>query len=86
MELTKKEEAWLERFRKTMAAAPFSLFDKVSAYTIGDNDITLYDEKMLSDYIKANPEDERDQGLLVESAGAELEVITFPFRVDSTAG
>lgn len=87
--LTKKELAWIERFKKTMAAAPVSLMDKVWAYTIGDNDITLYDRVKFVSHFNNYPEDDEwndDHHALVDKAGAEIECIPFPFPVESTSG
>ena len=90
MKLTKKEDAWLERFRKTMAAAPDSLSRKISAYSTGDNNITIYDIQKYDSYFEENPishtSDSRDQCTLVNDSESELEVIYFPFLIESTAG
>lgn len=89
LKLTKKEQAWLERFKKTMAAAPDSLHEKIWAHTIGDNDITLYNRGKFISHFENNPSDEGyndDHCTLVEKAEAEIAVIRFPFPVESTAG
>ena len=88
MELTKKEIAWLDRFRKTMAAAPKTLNKKVSSYTIGDNDITLYDLKKFEEHFRKNAlkRNHPDHCDLVVESDSEIEKINFPFSVESTAG
>lgn len=85
VKFTKKEQAWLERLEKTLAAAPKSLSKKVCSYTIGDNDITLYDSKKVDDYI-AEKGDQRDRCVDVDRADAEITRFVFPFTVESTAG
>ena len=87
--LNKKEQAWLERFQKTMAAAPNSLRSKVWAYTVGDDNITLYDRVKCDAYFDSNPVDHRsndDHCDLVLLADTEMVHIEFPFPIESTAG
>jgi len=89
MKLTKKEEAWIERFKNTMASAPETLGSKMSSYTIGDNEITLYDKEVFDNYFEENPEhswSSLDHCALVEESSSELMYIRFPFSVESTAG
>lgn len=89
LKLTKKEQAWIERFQKTMAAAPESLFQKVWSYTTGDNYITLYDRQKFLKYCEDNPDVERRglyHGTIVEEADAEVLYVKFPFPVEGTAG
>ncbi len=92
MDLNKKEKAWLERFKSTMAAAPSSLNNKIGSFTIGDRDITLFDKQKFDTYItKKNEEaygyyDEQDKGIEVQASDSEIMVIMFPFHVESTAG
>lgn len=89
MKLTKKEIAWFDRFRKTLAAAPKSLHKKVSSYTIGDDEITLYDLKKFEEYFRKNPlngRDISDHCQLVDKSDSEIESFSFPFSIESTAG
>jgi len=89
MRLTKKEEAWLARFRKPMEAAPKSLNKKISSYTIGDDWITMYDLNKYTTYFDKHPvssNDIRDQGELVSGSDSVIGVVQFPFSVESTAG
>ena len=89
MKLTRKEEAWLERFRKTMTAAPDSLRKKISSYTMGDDNIMLYDVNKFELYFEVYPLNSRDISdhcTLVEKSDSEIEYIPFPFKVESTAG
>lgn len=87
MKLTKKEEAWLLRLEKCLASAPVSLNKKVQAYTIGDNDITLYDLEKQTEYEdKLHERDTPDKGVMVYEAGTYLNNFVFPFGIESTAG
>ena len=89
MKLTKKEQAWLKRFEKTMDAAPSSLIKKMSSFTIGDNYIVLYDLVKFDEYYKENPEPFgciKDHHQLVSDADCRLQEISFPFCIESTAG
>lgn len=89
--LTQKEKKWLERFKKTMNAAPKGLDDKIWAYTTGDDGITLYDREKLRRFLDNNPKytshlDDTDQCQLVLLSGSEIDIVPFPFPVESTAG
>ena len=89
MKLTKKEQAWLDRLERTLDAAPKSLFHKVSAFTIGDNYITLYDEKKVDAYSKTIDTTRGisgDMPSLVDNSGGEIREFIFPFKIDSAAG
>lgn len=89
MKLTKKEQAWLERFQKTMAAAPSSLRNKIWSFTIGDDEITLYDRVKFEEYYEDNPEPSnsiKDHHQLVSDADCKLDCVNFPFPIESTAG
>lgn len=89
MKLTAKEQAWLIRFEKTMAAAPKSLDKKISSYTIGDSNITLYDKVKFETYIDNNPlghTDTTDHCNLVRYSESEISDMAFPFTVESTSG
>ena len=89
LKLTKKEQAWIERFQKTMAAAPRSLSHKVWSFTTGDDNITLYDREKFLKYCEDNPDVERrkvDHCTIVEEADAEILWVQFPFPVESTTG
>lgn len=92
MKLNKKETAWLERFRKTMKAAPKSLSGKIGSYTIGDPSIELFDQVKFDKYISAKIEEsysyykEKDKCFEVDDSGSRLESIDFPFHIESTSG
>lgn len=89
MNLTKKEQAWLKRFEKTMDAAPYSLIKKMSSFTIGDDYIVLYDLVKFNKYHDENPQAQqsiKDHHHLVDDADCRLQEIPFPFCIESTAG
>lgn len=91
MKLTVKEKKWLERLEKTLDAAPASLASKVTAYTIGDNNITLYDKNKFDNFMENNPKYSssiciRDVCWLVGKSESEIKNFYFPFTVESTAG
>lgn len=91
MSLTKKEKLWLEGLQDYLITAPASLKRKVSsgnlsAYTTGDFDITLFNNKMVEDYELNSNQIAIDTPVSVEKAGARIDVLFFPFRVESCAG
>lgn len=87
MKLTKKEEAWLARFEKCMAAAPKSLGKKVSSYTVGDPFITIFDKDLVWDYEATLSNDSRkDMCQIVDEIEGEILTVYFPFNIESTAG
>jgi hypothetical protein len=94
MKLTVAEKKWFESLQRTLDAAPASLKKKgmaqqISAYTIGDNDINVYDEEKLNAW-KENQNYrlgcEPDVCMMVNKADAQLFNFVFPFSVESTAG
>ena len=84
-QLTKKEQAWLDRFKKTMAAAPESLREKISSYTIGDSEIILYDKVKFNDFFSGSHQD-KYHCELVEDSESEICSVQFPFDVEATSG
>ena len=90
VELTAEEAKWLKRFKLCMKNAPESLGDKVSAFTIGDYWIQLYDSHKLKCYLRDNPLQNEDINTelsgIVENAKASLSKINFPFCIDSSSG
>lgn len=87
VKLTQKEKDWFARLEKCLAAAPKSLNNKVSSYTIGDNDINIIDPCKLEEYIMENPKAEDYYFCSqVEASGAKLLSLEFPFDIESTAG
>ena len=79
MSLNKKEQAWIDRVQKALNACPKSLSSRADSFTIGDPDVVIFDKNK---YIDTG----RDVGIDVESSGAELASLWFPFSVASTAG
>ena len=88
MELTVKEQKWLDRLEKVLDAAPRSLGKKVRSYTIGDDNITLYDKRKYEEFVGKY---ERrgiysDVGPTVEASDSQIRSFDFPFCIESTAG
>ena len=77
--LNKKEQAWVDRVQKALDACPASLRRRADSYTIGDNDITVFDKNK---YIDTG----RDVCIDVGDSKAKIANIVFPFGVASTAG
>ena len=89
MKLTKVEQKWIDRLTNVLLAAPKGIGDKISSYTIGDSNITIYDEAKFNKYFESDAvtaTDRRDHCMLVADANAELYSIWFPFSVESTSG
>lgn len=60
---------------------------QICSYTIGDSDITVYDEQGLCQWKEDNPERaHKDVGYMVSEADAELFNLYFPFDIESTEG
>ena len=88
LKLNKKEQAWLERFQKTMAAAPPSISKKLRCYTVGDSELTLFDKQKFERYEEEINDrlDHREFGQQVTDSGSEITTITFPINVEGTSG
>lgn len=87
--LTDDEKKWLRKLDLLLAKAPSTLAGKVSTYTTGDNNITMFDKRKVDAYIESlgfreNHNDERCTE--VEKAGSDTRVFRFPFAIESTAG
>jgi len=78
-QLTKKEQAWVDRVQKALNSCPESLKKRADSYTIGDPDITIFDKNKYEDSGK-------DVCVDVDRCDAELARLEFPFGVASTSG
>ena len=88
--LTKKEVEWLEGLQNYLNTAPESMRNKarskkLSSFTIGDYDITVYDEGKCRTY-EDDHREAPDKGVCVFNSGSELFNLKFPFQIESTAG
>jgi hypothetical protein len=83
--LTAKEKAWIARLQKCLDQCPSKM---LAAYTVGDNDITLYDSSLDTEIeiIMSDPSDSQDFCKVALDLDAIIQVINFPFPVHSTAG
>lgn len=80
--LTKAEREWLKNLQALLNKCPSRRFQ---GYTIGDNDIVIYDKDVMEAWQEANQNQHLDVGLEVEQAGAELARFEFTFQIDSAA-
>tara|TARA_R110000850_G_scaffold36594_1_gene96670 strand:- start:553 stop:813 length:261 start_codon:yes stop_codon:yes gene_type:complete len=83
--LTKKEQAWVNKVQKVLNECPSK---RIGFYTMGDNDITLYDV-IKDDEIREllNTNNCSDWGPCVEQLNAGFnETLDFPNPVESVAG
>lgn len=83
--LTKQERDWLSKLQEVLEEAPDSLKGKVSAYTIGDPCITIYDSGKVNEHLSGEISED-DVCKVVSAAKAEICSINFPFQIESTAG
>jgi hypothetical protein len=92
IELTAKEIKWLKDVQKLLNKAPSRFCDTnlISSYTIGDNDVVIYDsqrcESLEESYHDIQGGSAPDKCCCVYESGAELFSLNFPFFVESTAG
>lgn len=81
--LTKKEQKWLDKLEKVMCECPSK---RMACYTIGDNNLTFYDENVSNQWELDNPREEPDAGELHIKAGSYLGEAIGTFAIDSCAG
>ena len=81
--LTAAEKKWLGDVKALMAQCPSS---RLSAFTIGDACITIYDNGFDDVITEGTQDGKADFGTLVEELDCELDHIAMPFPVHSTAG
>jgi len=90
MKLTRKEVEWFEGLQSYLDTAPTSIrnksrLKKLSSFTIGDDDVTVYDEEKCREYENIQRE-APDKGACVYYSESELFSLKFPFDIESTAG
>jgi ribose 5-phosphate isomerase len=82
--LTSDEQKWIRKLQRVLNECPSN---RMSSFTIGDSNITIYDisaDKSESAHNIAR--NCNDWCNVVEDTGTKLAVIKFPFSVQSTAG
>lgn len=86
VKLTKKEQAWVDELQAVLDRCPSP--DKIGFYTIGDNDVLLYDLRRVKAVQAAlDRRGAADWCTAVLDVGAHIdESIRFPSPVESTAG
>lgn len=85
MDLTVKEKKWVERVQKALNACPSK---RIGFYTIGDNDVMLYDkdkEEEVWEHLNSVKNSDWCKSVDALDAGFEATLI-FPNPVESTAG
>ncbi len=81
--LTDAESSWIKKLKRVLAECPS---DRIASYTIGDSDITLYDNSFQSEINALLDSGRTDHSAAVDALDCELAHIPFPFPVHSVAG
>ena len=81
--LTKDEIMWIDKVNKVLSECPS---ERLSSFTIGDNQISLYDNRFDKKIIEIQENGQSDYCTAVQNLGCDLGSIDFPFPVHSTAG
>lgn len=81
--LTKAEKAWLKKLQDVMNECPSK---RISAYTIGDSNISFYDNRYDLKIDEIQNKSNTDFGPACDHLGAYLGLVFTPFPVHSTAG
>lgn len=81
--LTKAEEAWLTKLQKVLDECPS---DRMEAYTIGDPDLVIFDNKYSEQINERIAGGRSDFGPASEQLGANIYCLKMPFPVHSTSG
>lgn len=83
IKLNKKEKDWLNKLQTVLSECPSNRF---SAFTVGDNDITLYDKRFDTAIHEKLDRGNYDFGPAAVELNAVLFEIVMPFPIHSTAG
>lgn len=82
--LTKEEIKWVGKVQKALNECPSK---RIGFFTIGDNDVTLYDTAKMDEIMSYFDAGKLEYGGAVEKAGALFSrSLVFPNCVDSTSG
>lgn len=81
--LTKEEKDWVARVEKALKSKGAT--SRMVAFTIGDDNIVIYDRNVYAEYVKLHGEG-RDVCVTVDRSGSALAELWFPFEIESTAG
>lgn len=81
--LTKKEQVWLDELQEMLDRCPSK---RLGFFTMGDNNVFVYDVKMESEISRVMDRDNDDYGPAVDKVGAGLGNLIFPAQVHSTSG
>lgn len=81
--LNKKEQAWLDELQEVLERCPS---DRLGFFTIGDNDVFVYDKRLDKQMDELQESGSRDFGQIVNDLDAGFGALVFPSSVHSTAG
>lgn len=82
--LTPEERKWLASLQSLLDQCPS---ERLGFYTIGDNDVTLFDVKVRDKWHQAQGCPSTDIHEEISHSGADLDAaLTFPSNVESRAG
>lgn len=81
--LTAAEANWVKDLQAVLNKCPSK---RMIAFTIGDNDVTIYDRSFSPKVDELTMRGGTEVGQAVDELGAEIASIRFPFPVQSTAG
>ncbi|KNZ82452.1 hypothetical protein [Morganella morganii] len=82
--LTKEEIKWVEKVQKALNECPSK---RIGFFTIGDSDLTLYDNTKMDEIMSYFDACKLEYGGAIEKAGALFDRhLVFPNCVDSTSG
>lgn len=81
--LTAAEAKWVKDLQAVLNKCPSK---RMIAFTIGDNDVTIYDRSLCRQIDELTMRGNVEVGQAVDDLGAEIASIHFPFPVQSTAG
>lgn len=81
--LTKEEKAWVKKMQALLDKCPS---DRLGFYTIGDCDVTIFNNDHYDDIIDAQDTNNEDFGPAVDRFDAHLGSLNFPSNVESVAG
>ncbi|AWK42638.1 hypothetical protein [Photorhabdus laumondii] len=82
--LNSEEKIWLNKLQKILDECPS---ERLGFYTIGDNDLSVYDLTKTKEINELHHKTNRDYPACIEESGAEFNYyLTFPAKVEGVAG
>lgn len=83
MKLTKAEAAWIAKVQKVLNECPSN---RLAGYTVGDNDVALYDRRDDERILDIQNDSSMDYSEAVNKVSTHLGSLFFPFQVHSVSG